>query len=747
MSTDRPTPGPLARRVFRQVGLLSVTVVLCAGAVEATFGHLQAREQVLRLQAVQAQAASSEIEQYLLSIERAFRPIQALPWGQQGFGPDARRDELHRLMAVVPAIVDLTDVADDGWVLRAVSRARVDRLDAGPAEGGTGPREGYAQPSFSDQGSPQVQLTLARAGNPPGQTEATINLQFLADVVSGLRLPDGGKVFVVDAQDRLLVHPDASLPLRHPDIRQHPMLVPTRQAPLGEGPAIMVHEGPGLEGGPSIATAVRLKSTGWLVFVEHPSDVALAPAFATLWRTVSLVLLAAVAAMFASAAFARRMAAPIARLRAATAGMAAGQLEQRLDLSTGDEIQGLAEDFNVLSTRLQQSYGELEDKVQRRTAELVLRRDEAERANAAKTRFLASASHDLRQPMHAIGLLVGVLRERLTEPGQRVLADKTHQAVQAMEGLFGSLLDVSKLDAGAVRPQPCTFALQDLLDRVQLSYAPLAAAKSLRLRMRRTALRVHTDPALFERLLGNLVSNAIRYTRHGGVLVGCRPRGGGWVVQVVDSGVGIEAGQLDLIFEEFVRLDPAAAGGQGLGLGLSIVRRTAVLLGLTVDVRSRPGHGSVFELSLPPVQALPQPEAGTPLPATLQHPLTGAFVLVVDDDARNLEATTVLLQQWGCLVAAAEDAGSAMVELQRHLRPPDVLLTDLRLGTGPNGIDLIRSLRAQCGVWLPAVLVTADTRLPQALDGDTQCLQKPVGAQRLQQALAQALAGSERNGS
>jgi CheY-like chemotaxis protein/anti-sigma regulatory factor (Ser/Thr protein kinase) len=309
-----------------------------------------------------------------------------------------------------------------------------------------------------------------------------------------------------------------------------------------------------------------------------------------------------------------------------------------------------------------------------------------------------------------------------------------------MEALFGSLLDVSKLAAGAVKPQPQTFALQALLRRIEQSYAPLAVAKGITLKVRASTVFVHTDQALLERLLGNLVSNAIRYTQQGGVLVACRPRGDAVALQVIDTGVGIAADQQALVFEEFVRLDSTRNHEQGLGLGLAIVQRTADLLGLPVRLRSQPGRGSVFEVQLARVQAAPQFAPAANLPAHLQNALVGAFVLVVDDDARNREATAALLRHWGCLVLAAPDADAALHEMHQHLRTPDAVLADYRLAAGgATGIDLIQRLRQHCDANVPALLVTAETQLPQALLAGTQLLQKPVGAEKLLNALARCL--------
>ena len=747
----------LSRRFFWRIAGVSVGLLLLAGSLEAVFGYHESREQLARLQGLQAQAAGAEIEQYLRTVERSLQQVQALPWGQAGFGPPQRREELQRLLALNPALVSLADADAQGRELLVVSRIDTDRgpakvpaLPVSPsvassATAAASPppaaRASYATPFFDDTGVPNVRLMSVRAGQPAGLTTAVLNLRFLADVVSGLRVADGGEVFIVDGAGQLIAHADPTQTLRQLRLQGHAVVTAARQGVAQGRARLEAVAAPGLNGTPAITTAIALPASGWLLFVEQPRAQAMQPVLATVQRTLGLLAIAVLVATLASAGFARRMAMPIARLRRATAEMAAGQLRQRLRVHTGDEIEGLAEDFNVMSSRLQQSYGELEQKVQARTAELALRRDEAERANAAKTRFLATASHDLRQPMHAIGLLVGVLRERLAEQDLRGLVDKTHQAVQAMEGLFGSLLDVSKLDAGAVQPQPSAFALQDLLRRVEASYAPLAAAKAIGLRVRPTAAVVFTDPALLERVLGNLIANAIRYTHQGGVLVACRRRGEGLLLQVFDTGVGIAADQLELIFEEFVRLGGGHPGDQGLGLGLAIVKRTAALLGLPLQVHSCPGRGSVFSLLLPLalVRDANPSSLPNPLPEALRQRVRGAFVLVVDDDARNLEATAALLLQWGCLVATAGTAAAALAEAERHLRPPDVLISDLRLGPGQDGTALIRSLRAEAGLAVPALLVTADTQWPLPLDADIQVLQKPVGAARLLGALAKAL--------
>ena len=746
--TSPPRKTTLTRRYARQVAGIAALLLACAALIEGTFGYRQAREQMASRQAVAARAAATEIEAYLDNIAAGLRQVQALPWGDGDFAPSRRREELHRLLALQPALVDLQDIDAAGRERLFVSRTELDRVapasNAAAAPGAL-PMPGFGAPRFDDQGVPNVNLTLPLQGVGTA-TRATINLRFLAEVVSSLRTEDGSRIYVVDGNGLLIAHPDPTLVLKQMTVTSHGPVAAARQAEPASAPTPTATDAPGLTGEDAVTTALPLGRTGWLLLVEQSRDRALAPALATLTRMSWLVLGGGSLALLVGWLSARRMAAPISRLREATAQLAAGQWQTAPQVHTGDEIEGLADDFEAMARQLQDSYRELEAKVEARTLELRQRRDEAERANAAKTRFLAAASHDLRQPMHAIGLLVGVLRMRLAEPGTRALAEKVQQAVRTMEGLFGALLDISKLDAGAVSVRPEIVRLADVLERAQHTYAPLAAAKGLRLRVHSSSLAVRTDATLLDRIVGNLCANAIRYTERGGVLLACRAREGRVVLRVYDSGIGIAHEDVDAIFEEFVRLNPKTAGDEGLGLGLSIVKRSAELLGLQVQVASRPGRGSRFDVWLPAASVAAAPSARVTVRHAVAPRLEGLFVLAVDDEPDSLEATALLLAQAGCLVATASNATTALVEAARHLRPPDVILTDLRFG-GPRSIDgaaaesglgLIDRLRAQAGETIPAILLTADTDASADGDNDVTVLHKPAAADTLFEALATA---------
>jgi CheY-like chemotaxis protein/two-component sensor histidine kinase len=382
-----------------------------------------------------------------------------------------------------------------------------------------------------------------------------------------------------------------------------------------------------------------------------------------------------------------------------------------------------------------------------RLGELGVKKEEAEQANAAKTRFLAAASHDLRQPMHAISLLIGILGERMRDPEVRPLVDKVQMSVHAMENLFSSLLDISKLDAGAVRPEIGEFDVGGVLRLAELNCAPQARERGIELTVMPSTAVVRSDPLLLERIVTNLLANAIRYTEHGRVLAGCRRGKGTLRVLVIDTGIGIHAAHIDDIFEEFFQIaNPERDRSKGLGLGLSIVKRSAALLGHPLIVRSEPGKGSVFGVELPLVErartALPPAVQPSEVPAGLQN----AFLLVIDDDRESRFAMETLCLQWGCHVVSAESAAEALEKLEHHLRSPDLIVCDYRLRDGQTGWSAVEAVRAQAEEAIPAIIVTGDLASvdsAQLQAGGAALLHKPVNALRLKATAATLLARVE----
>ena len=385
----------------------------------------------------------------------------------------------------------------------------------------------------------------------------------------------------------------------------------------------------------------------------------------------------------------------------------------------------------------------------RQAGELQRLTQRAEQALSAKSRLLAAASHDLYQPVHALALLVGALRRRPPERESLRLLDHLENTVQAMAAQFGSLLDLSRLESGGLRPEPRAFDLWPLLERVAADEALLAGRKGLRLRLKAATrqaegpLVLQTDPVLLERILRNLTANAVRYTERGGVQVCVRNTIAGLVIQVADSGIGIEPARQASIFEEFVQGHGEGPGRRaGLGLGLTIVRQLVDLLGLQLRMRSRPGRGTVFRLRLP--LPLPLGRDGGPLASgDGLEPAPGALVLVVADDAATRAGLTSLLASWGLEVVAAANAADLWPKLLAFPDVPDLIIMDLRMDDEADGPAVIDRLREEYNQQIPALLVSADLsplRLKQALAKGLVLLDKPPSPRSLEQAVAAALA-------
>ena len=403
------------------------------------------------------------------------------------------------------------------------------------------------------------------------------------------------------------------------------------------------------------------------------------------------------------------------RITRAVGRIAGGALDTRLPTRGESEIAHLEDGINRMANALETHQSELEGRIQSATAGLLEQKRQAEEAAQAKARFLAAASHDLRQPVHAMSLLVSALKEKPLAADTRRLVTHIDSSTSALEALFSALLDLSRLDAGVVEARPRCIALSDAFTRIQGQFAPLAEGKGLRLRLAASRLHAQADPMLLERVLSNLVSNAIRYTDSGGVLVGVRhtAQPDRLRIEVWDTGRGIPAELQDKIFEEYFQVDnPERDRGKGLGLGLAIVSRLARLLGAPrVDVRSLPGRGSCFSLELPCCH----PEATAPvIDEAPAGSLRQALIAVIDDDTTILMAMAELLSAWGLEYAAAANAEALIADLRSAGLQPDVILSDYRLRGGHTGIEAIAAVRAAFGSAIPAALLTGDTG-PEAM--------------------------------
>lgn len=367
--------------------------------------------------------------------------------------------------------------------------------------------------------------------------------------------------------------------------------------------------------------------------------------------------------------------------------------------------------------------------------ELARKNQEIEMANHAKSRFLAAASHDLRQPMHAQQLFLAELDARLSNPQEKTIVSHIRQSMQSMGSLLDGLLDISELEAGVVHPNSRGVLLQPLLDRIENEFSGLMTQKGLRFRVVNCRRAVYSDPVLLVRMLRNLVHNALRYTSSGAVMIACRRRGETLEIQIRDSGPGIPPDQHQQVFEEFTQIgNRERQRDKGFGLGLSIVARLARLLDHPVELRSRLGAGSTFLVRVPLVAEATLSSEVASDARGYGNALEGWRVLVVEDDRDTRLAVAMLLERWRCETRLAADGAEALQMIRGLGAAPDVIITDYRLPGDLSGIEVARNIRAEMSAPIPAVLITGDTAsqvLREAQANDCILMYKPVDAETL----------------
>lgn len=741
--------GGMPRRLFnryaRDFALILGLVVLVSGGIGVYFSYQDTRALVDELQREKARGAAARIGQFIQSVELQMRG--ALIAGRTDGRPDldARHTELVRLLRIASSI------SDAAWIDTAGrERVRVSRL-APDAMGGdidrsrdpaviaaNGGKTGYGEIRFHRQSVPHLEVAISGDRREDGIVIAVLNLEFASDVVAGIRVGERGKAYAVDGRGRLIIHPEPGKALQMTSLSDHPQVDAALKSTAGTRAAQATVIARAENGSWVIAASAPVDPPGWHVVVEQPVGEAFASMFESLVRTVLLLAAGMVLAVVLSRVLARRMIAPIRVLENGARRIGEGNLEERVEVHTGDELEELAGQFNRMALRLRESYAVLEQKVEERTLQL-------EEANRAKSRFLAAASHDLRQPVHALGLFVAQLDEAHDEAARKRLIGKVAASSAAVSDLIEALLDISRLDAGAVVPRTVDFPLRPLFDRIEHTLSFAAQEKGLRLRIRPSPLCVRTDPMLLERILLNLCTNAIRYTARGGVILTARVRKSAVRIEVWDTGSGISPEQQAHIFEEFYQVSAVHDGSsKGLGLGLAIVRRLARLLELSVNVRSVLHRGSVFAVDVP-VARLPADSA-----PVLSHLLgaarfDGLPVMLIDDDAVARDATEGLLAQWGCRVCAVACGEDASRRLS-IAAPPRLIICDYHLANDELGTDVIRQLRVLANHDIPAVIVSADATQAlrdAAAAARLHLFHKPVNAARLRALLMHIVGNPE----
>ena len=382
--------------------------------------------------------------------------------------------------------------------------------------------------------------------------------------------------------------------------------------------------------------------------------------------------------------------------------------------------------------------------IERSNDALTRAKQQADAANTFKSTFLAFVTHDLLQPLNAGRLALSALSDVPMAAAGEGLVGQVDRALLTLEDLIRTLLDISRLDAGVLRPDIRAFDIGGVLDPLRQEFAPMAAARGLSLTVRPSHCAVLSDPLMLRRILQNLIANALRYTRKGGVLLGCRPRGGALRVEVIDTGPGIPDARREAIFEEFQREEGAGADPAGFGLGLSIVRRLALALDHPVSLGSRLGHGSVFAVSVPrdvsgvalaPAKAAPALQSN--------YGLDGSSILLIENDPIVAEAMQRLLERWGCAVRTATGVQAARDLARGEPRLPDLIIADLHLDNGESGFDAVSAVHIDLGKRIPALLVTADYSERATLAATElgfEILRKPVKPAELRSLMAYLLA-------
>ncbi|QOZ53995.1 hybrid sensor histidine kinase/response regulator [Bradyrhizobium sp. CCBAU 53338] len=752
----RTPPGRLFRKYLYAIVALAFAALAINTGFDVWFSYREQKQLLAAAQREQAASAAIQIGQFVGQIENQIRWLSRLP-PELSTNEDERLNAI-RLLRLSPAIAELTELDAKGREQVRVSRrvadrvgSNVDHSSSAAFRGANESRAYYGPVYFFDDTEPFMTIAVRGAGSTPNVVVAEVNLRFIWDLVAGIRVGNTGKAYVVDRLGVLIAHPDLWPALRRSDLSSHPDV---RAALDGVGPPSggLIKED--FSGQRVLSTYATVPSLGWLVFAELPLSEAYAPIYASIGRSAFLLIVLLAFATLVSLWLSRRMTVPIQMLSQGAQRIGSGDLGLRLAIKTGDELEALGDQFNRMAAHLHESYATLERKVIERTSELEKARDHAlaehdaaERArsvavaaNETKSRFLAVVSHELRTPLNGV---MGVLQ--LLDDGRLGEVQRRHLATAAASGetliaLVDAILEYARLEASTEALETRDFRLDQLIETAVDLMRPQAFGKGLSFDLACDATvnsSVHGDPVRLNRILLNLIGNAIKFTPSGGIALSATAErhDDHALLRVIvrDTGIGIAPDMHERIFEDFVQADDSIARRfGGTGLGLAIARRLTRLMRGELTVESAPGAGSVFTLLVP----LGLAASGIALGA-LPPPSRQFRVLLVDDDPVNCEVGEAILIRLGHRAAIARN-GAAAVALAGK-QPFDVVLMDLHM-PDMDGVEAATRIRQLPLQPMPRIIVVTadvsrDTRERLTAAGIGKVVSKPILMNALREAL------------
>ena len=602
----------LRRRYFWFLAGFVTVLLLMISAPEVYYAFGENKAHIADLQLAEARLVANRVGNFLDAQEQQLIEVDSLPWHSGVLSEEDRVSEYERLMKLLPAITEIEHIDAAGKRATRVSRVNANEVGIAPTTGremaiAETARTGkwYGETYLREGNLPYVSLAISAPGKQNGVTFAQINLKFVTDVVTQIKVGTDGRAYIVDSSNHLVAHPNLSLVLRRLDLtKQLPTDTLQQAKAAGTGRTngfaqLALFETQGLEGGRVLSSAVYVEPIGWWVVVEQPYVEAFRPVIATLIRTAGFLVLGLALAFAASYMLARKLVAPILRVQQGAARLGAGDLTTRIDVRSGDELEALAGEFNKMADQLREYTAGLEQKVAEQTAEL-------RAANRHKSEFLANMSHELRTPLNAVIGFSDALKEQYFGP----LNDKQAEYVgdinssgQHLLSLINDILDLSKIEAGKMELETARFNVAAAIDNAIILIRERALRQNLKISavIDPTVGEIEADERKVKQILVNLLSNAVKFSYPGGVVrVTARHVTNTLEIAVSDTGQGIAPDDQATIFEEFRQLHSSGnAQHEGTGLGLSLTRRLVELHGGRIWVSSELGKGATFTIAMP----------------------------------------------------------------------------------------------------------------------------------------------------